>query len=75
MSETTQLTSNNTEFESQIREQMSGTDLHVFILKFLALKQLGFLPIKNAFQNLFDFFYLYSVDLFSGDPKIFSKAF
>jgi hypothetical protein len=29
---------------TQIREQMSGPDLHVFTLKFLALKKLGFPP-------------------------------
>ena len=28
--------------ESQIREQMSGPDLHVFTLKFLALKKVFF---------------------------------
>ena len=28
----------------QIREQMSGPDLHVFAIKFLALKKLGFPP-------------------------------
>ena len=39
----------------QIREQMSGLDLHVFTLKFLALKKPGFSPIKNTFQNFFDF--------------------
>ena len=38
----------------QIREQMSGPDPHVFALKFLALKN-GFSPIKNTFQNFFDF--------------------
>ena len=29
---------------TQIREQMSGPDLHVFTLKFLALKKLVFPP-------------------------------
>jgi hypothetical protein len=29
---------------AQIREQMSGPDLHVFTLKFLALKKPGFPP-------------------------------
>jgi hypothetical protein len=29
---------------------MSGPDLHVFTLKFLALKETGFSPIKNTFQ-------------------------
>ena len=40
---------------SQIREQMSGPDLHVLTLKFLALKKTGFSPIKNTFQIFFDF--------------------
>ena len=31
---------------AQIREQMSGPDLHVFTLKFLALKKTGFSPLK-----------------------------
>ena len=31
-------------FDSQIRGQMSGPDLHVFTLKFLALKKTGFPP-------------------------------
>ena len=39
---------------AQIREQMTGPDLHVFTLKFLALKTTGFSPIKNTFQNFFD---------------------
>ena len=39
----------------QIREQMSGPDLHVFTLKFLALKKLVPPPIKNTFQNCLDF--------------------
>jgi hypothetical protein len=60
-------------FASQIREQMSGPDLHVFTLKFLAIKKTGFSPIKNTFQFFFDFVYLYSMQLFSADPKIFSK--
>ena len=34
---------------------MSGPDLHVFTLKFLALKKTGFSPIKNTFQKFFDF--------------------
>ena len=41
--------------EAQIREQMSGPDLHVFTLKFLALKKTGFSPINNTFQHFFDF--------------------
>jgi hypothetical protein len=30
---------------------MSGPDLYVFTLKFLAVKKTGFSPIKNTFQN------------------------
>ena len=40
--------------KTQIRERMSGSDLYVFTLKFLALKK-GFSPIKNTFQMFFDF--------------------
>ena len=42
----------------QIREQISGPDLHVFTLKFLALKKLVFPPIKTTlifFWLLFTF--------------------
>ena len=45
----------------------------VFTIKFLALKKLVFPPIENTFQFFFDFFYLHSMQLFSADPKIFSK--
>jgi hypothetical protein len=38
---------------AQIREQMSGPDLHVFTLKFLALKKIDFSPIKKTSQNFF----------------------
>jgi hypothetical protein len=34
---------------------MSGPDLHVFTLKFLALKKPVFSPIENTFQIFFDF--------------------
>ena len=44
-----------TDKEAQIREQMPGPDLHVFTLKFLALKKTSFPSIKNTFQNFFDF--------------------
>ena len=36
-------------------------------------KKTGFPPIKNTFQNLLTFVYLYSMRLFSANPKIFSK--
>ena len=51
----------------QIREQMSGPDLHVVTLKTV------FFPIKDTSQNCFDFVYLYFVQLFSADPKYFQK--
>ena len=35
---------------SQIREQMSGPDTQIF-----SPKKTGFSPIKNTFQNFFDF--------------------
>ena len=38
----------NSNLLPHIREQMSGPDLHVFTLKFLALKKPGFSPIKNT---------------------------
>ena len=36
-------------------------------------KKPGFSPIKNTFQKILTFVYLYSMQLFSADPKIFSK--
>ena len=36
-------------------------------------KKTGFSPIKDKFQNFFEFVYLYYMQLFSADPKIFSK--
>ena len=39
-------------FLTQIREQMSGPDLHVFTLKFLALKK-WFSPPTKHFPNFF----------------------
>ena len=57
----------------QIREQMSGPDPHVFALKFLALKKWVF-PHKKILSKIFlTFVYLYSMQIFSADPKIFSK--
>ena len=49
------LTSQPLFLNPQIREQMSGPDLHVFTNTFLALKKLVFPPIKNTFQIFFDF--------------------
>ena len=45
----------------------------VLTLKFLALKNTGFSPVKNTSQNYFDFFYLYAMQLFSADTTIFTK--
>ena len=38
---------------TKIWEQMSGPDLHVFTLNFLALKKLGFSPHRKYFPKLF----------------------
>ena len=38
-------------------------------------KKIGFFPIKNTSQFFLTFAYLYSMQLFSSDPKIFSKIF
>ena len=54
---------------SQTRKQMSGPNLHVFTLKFLALKN-WFSPIKKYFP-IFFYFCLHSMQLFSAHPKIF----
>ena len=51
---------------SQMREQMSGPDLHVFTLKFLATE-------KNTLQIFLTYVYFYSMQLFSADP--FQKNF
>ena len=56
--------------EAQIREQMSGPDLHVFTLKFLAL--------KNLFRGQKKNFIKYKkgiMQLFSTDAIVFSKKF
>ena len=54
---------------SQTREQMSGADLHVFTVKFLALKKCFFhvFGVKKIKKGI--------MQLFSADPKIFSKKF
>ena len=63
-------------FQAQIREQMSGPDLHVFThTQIFSPKKTGFSPIKNTFHFFLTFIYLYSMQLFSADPKIFSKNF
>ena len=49
----------------QIREQMSGPDLHVITLKFLALKNPGFSTIENTSQICFAFLCKKKVNKFS----------
>ena len=59
---------------AQIREQMFGPDLHVFTLKFLALKETVFFLMKNTFQNFFDFCLLLFYATFKCGPyNIFKK--
>ena len=58
---------------SQMREQMSGPDLHVFTLKFLAPPKNCFFLIKNTLQIFLTYVYFYSMQLFSADP--FQKNF
>ena len=56
----TSLISTKSQYDTQIREQMSGPDLHVFTLKFLALKK--------------QFFHFFGVKSFlSAEAKVFSK--
>ena len=45
----------------QIKDQISGTDLYVFTLKFLALKKTGFSPKKILSKTWLTFVYLYSI--------------
>ena len=51
--------------EPQIREQMSGLDLHVFTLKFLALKKLVFFHFFGGHKKGI-------MQLFSADAIVFS---
>ena len=54
-------------------KQRTDQRVLVFTLKFLALKKLVF-PRTKFFPNFFlTFVYLYSMQLFSADPTIFSK--
>ena len=62
-------------FRSQIREQMSGPDLYVLTVVFLALKKTGFSEIKYSSQKKKKFFYLFSMQLFSADATMFSILF
>jgi hypothetical protein len=57
----------NNKLQTQIREQMSGPDLHVFTLKFLNLKKIDFSP-KITFQMFFLTFVIPFTQLFSGNP-------
>ena len=63
------------EFKPQIREQMSGPDLHVFTLKFLALKN-WFFPNKKYFQIFFWLLFTFILCNFSVQTlKYFQKNF
>jgi hypothetical protein len=54
-------------------QQRTDQRVLVLTLKFLALKKTGFSPVKNTSKNVLDFFYLYSMQLFSAEATIFSK--
>ena len=57
---------------SQIREQMSGPDLYVFTLKFLALKK-QFFSLFRGQKFFFQNFYKKGImQLFSADAIVFS---
>ena len=60
-------------YNNWLKEQMPGPDLPVFTLKSLALKKTGFSLIKIPSKIFLNFLYLYSMQLFSADPKVFSK--
>ena len=60
---------------ARIREQMSGPDLYVLTVAFLALKKPGFSEKKNSSQKKIIFFYLFSMQLFSADATMFSNFF
>ena len=55
---------------TQIREQMSGPDIYVPTVAFLALKKPGFSE-KKILPKIF-FFNLFSMQLFSADATMFS---
>jgi hypothetical protein len=59
----------------EIREQMFGPDLHVFTLKFLALKTLFFFSISGYFGVFRGIFFFCIMQFFSGDAILFSKRF
>ena len=62
----------NADYDPQIREQMSGPNLHVFTLKFLALRKLGFFTLSGERKNL-EIKKKGLMQLFSADAKLFSK--
>jgi len=57
---------------TQIREQMSGADLHVLTLKFLALKNWLFFTFSGSKKN-FKKYKKGVMQLFSADAIVFSK--
>ena len=61
---------------SQIREQMSGPDLHVFTLKFhsnFSPKKSVFFTFSDSKKKFQNFFYKIVMQLFSADAIMFSK--
>ena len=44
-------------------------------IEICSLKKAGFSTVKNTSQFFFYFFYLFTMQLFSADPTIFSKQF
>ena len=57
----------------QIREQMSGPDLHVFTLKFLALKKVFFSCFRGQKKFKIFFYKKGIMQLFSADAIVFKK--
>jgi hypothetical protein len=69
------LTVNVSTTEPQLREQMSGPNLHVFTVKFLALKKVIF-PHKIYFPNYFCLLFTFVLCNFSVQTlKYFQKYF
>ena len=58
---------------TQNSQQKSVPDLHVVTVAFLALKKMVFLKKKILPKKKLNFFYLFSMQLFSADATMFSK--
>ena len=66
----------NEQCTSQIREQMSGPDLYVLTVGFLALKKTSFSEKKNSSQKKKNFFFSFLQCNFSGRTlQFFQKIF